>query len=81
MCWRYAYLCCKANRDAPGVDQQDFVDIEAYGKGRWLGELGDKFQRKAYRVEAVRRVRMPRADGKRRPLGIPTVSANYPGFQ
>ena len=31
----YAYRCCKANRGAPGVDQQNFVDIVAYGEDRW----------------------------------------------
>jgi hypothetical protein len=35
----YAYRCCKANQGAPGVDQQDFADIEAYGEERWLREL------------------------------------------
>ena len=35
----YAYRCCKANQGAPGVDEQEFADIEAYGVERWLGEL------------------------------------------
>jgi len=35
----FAYRCCKANGGAPGVDGQDFVDIESYGVARWLGEL------------------------------------------
>jgi len=34
-----AYACCKANGGAPGVDDQSFADIEAYGLERWLGEL------------------------------------------
>ena len=55
----YAYRCCKANRGAPGVDCQDFADIEAYGEERWLGELADKLHRKTYRAEAVRRVWIP----------------------
>ena len=55
----YAYRCCKANRGAPGVDSQDFADIEAYGEERWLGELADKLHRKTYRAEAVRRVWIP----------------------
>jgi len=70
----YAYRCCKANRGAPGVDQQDFADIEAYGEERWLGELADKLRGKTYRPEAVRRVWIPKADGKKRPLGIPCVA-------
>jgi hypothetical protein len=35
----FAYRCCKANGGAPGVDGQDFADIESYGVARWLGEL------------------------------------------
>jgi RNA-directed DNA polymerase len=34
----YAYQRCKANKGAPGIDGQEFVDIEAYGEERWLGE-------------------------------------------
>lgn len=70
----YAYRCCKSNRGAPGVDQQDFVNIEAYGEERWLGELADTLRRKTYRAEAVRRVWIPKSDGKRRPLGIPCIA-------
>ena len=70
----YAYRCCKANRGAPGVDQQDFADIEAYGEERWLGELADKLRRKTYRAEAVRRVWIPKPGGKKRPLGIPCIA-------
>jgi RNA-directed DNA polymerase len=71
----YAYRCCRANRGAPGVDDQDFADIEAYGEERWLGELADKLRGKTYRAEAVRRVWIPKADGKKlRPLGIPCIA-------
>jgi len=70
----YAYRCCKANRGAPGVDQQDFEDIETYGEERWLGELADTLRKKTYRAEAVRRVWIPKSDGRRRPLGIPRIA-------
>jgi RNA-directed DNA polymerase len=71
----YAYRCCRANAGAPGVDGQDFADIEKYGEERWLGELADTLRRKTYRAEAVRRVWIPKADGKKlRPLGIPCVA-------
>ncbi len=71
----YAYRCCRANGGAPGVDGQDFADIEAYGRERWLGELADKLRGKTYRAEAVRRVWIPKADGKKlRPLGIPRIA-------
>src|SRR5271170_795971 len=65
----YAYRCCKANGGAPGVDSQDFADIEAYGEERWLGELADKLRGKTYQAEAVRRVWIPKADGRKRPRG------------
>jgi RNA-directed DNA polymerase len=70
----YAYRCCKANGGAPGVDSQDFADIEAYGEERWLGELAGKLRGKTYRAEAVRRVWIPKADGRKRPLGVPCVA-------
>jgi RNA-directed DNA polymerase len=70
----YAYRCCKANRGAPGVDSQDFADIEEYGEKCWLGELADKLHRKTYRAEAVRRVWIPKSDGRKRPLGIPCIA-------
>ena len=35
----HAYACCRANKGAPGIDGQEFADVEAYGVERWLGEL------------------------------------------
>ena len=55
------------------MDRQTFDDIEAYGRERWLGELVLELKTKAYRPAAVRRVWIPKADGKLRPLGIPTI--------
>ena len=72
---KYAYDRCKANQGAPGVDKQDFADIAAYGEDRWLGELAEKLHRRTYRAEAVRRVWIPKAEGKKlRPLGIPRIA-------
>ena len=70
----YAYQRCKANNGAPGTDGQDFADVEAYGEERWLDELADTLRRKTYRPEAVRRVWIPKANGKLRPLGIPRLA-------
>jgi RNA-directed DNA polymerase len=69
----HAYSLSKANDGAPGVDGQTYVDIEAYGKERFLAELGKELQGRTYRAEAVRRVKIPKPDGGERPLGIPTV--------
>ena len=69
----HAYAQCCSNKGAPGVDGQDFVDIEAYGVERWLAELALALRRETYRPEPVRRVFIPKANGKLRPLGISTV--------
>ena len=58
---------------APGIDGQDFADIEAYGVERWLAELALALRQETYRPEPIRRVFIPKANGKLRPLGISTV--------
>lgn len=69
----HAYWRCRANGGAAGVDGQRFEDIDAYGAERWLGELAQELKEKSYRAEAVRRVWIPKPNGKLRPLGIPTI--------
>ncbi|GLS36634.1 hypothetical protein GCM10010869_22250 [Mesorhizobium tianshanense] len=69
----HAYAQCRSNKGAPGVDGQDFADIEAYGVERWLGELALALRKETYRPEPIRRVFIPKANGKLRPLGISTV--------
>jgi RNA-directed DNA polymerase len=69
----YAYLRCRANDGAPGVDGQTFEDIEAYGERPWLEELAKELQDKTYQASPVKRVWREKPDGSRRPLGIPTI--------
>ncbi len=69
----YAYAQCRSNKGAPGVDGQDFEEVEAYGLQRWLGELALALRKETYRPEPIRRVFIPKANGKLRPLGISTL--------
>jgi len=69
----FAYLRCRSNDGAPGVDGRTFEDIEAYGRDRWLDELTTERKGRTYRPDPVRRVLIPKPDGKRRPLGIGTI--------
>src|SRR5665811_2546386 len=69
----YAYERCKANAGAAGVDDQTFENIEQYGVERWLDELAQALKSRTYQPQPVRRVYIPKPDGKQRPLGIPSI--------
>jgi RNA-directed DNA polymerase len=69
----HAYAQCRSNKGAPGVDGEDFADIEACGVQRWLGELALALRQETYRPAPIRRVFIPKANGKLRPLGISTL--------
>src|ERR1700676_831337 len=45
----HAYAQCRSNKGAPGVDGQNFADIDAYGVQRWLGELALALRQESYR--------------------------------
>jgi len=62
----------KANRGAAGIDRQSIEGFAANAE-RYLNELAKDLQEDRYQAQAVRRVDIPKAGGKTRPLGIPTV--------
>jgi len=64
----HAYAQCRSNKGAPGVDRQDFDDVEAYGVQRWLEKLALALKEESYRPDPIRRVFIPKANGKLRPL-------------
>jgi group II intron reverse transcriptase/maturase len=70
---REAWRRVKRNRGAAGVDRQTLAEVEEFGVERFLEELQAELRAGEYRPRAVLRRYIPKADGRKRPLGIPTV--------
>jgi RNA-directed DNA polymerase len=70
-----AYQIARAKKGAAGVDGVTFELIEGSEEGveGFLNDIHESLKAKTYKPEAVRRVYIPKPDGRKRPLGIPTI--------
>ena len=68
-----AYRKAKSNGGTSGVDGETFEDVETKGRAEYLRELQQELRSEEYKPKPVLRVYIPKENGKKRPLGIPTV--------
>lgn len=66
----HAWAICRTNGGKPGVDAETIEQIEQIGVESWLQSVADELRNKTYEPEAVRRVYIPKPNGKQRPLGL-----------
>ncbi|MCP4553692.1 MAG: group II intron reverse transcriptase/maturase [Bacteroidetes bacterium] len=68
-----AYRRVKKNGGTPGVDGITFKVIERKGLPEYLSEIQNELKTRTYKPSPVLRVKIPKSDGSKRPLGIPTI--------
>ena len=68
-----AWKSVRANHGSAGIDGVSIEDIEEYGTDRFLSKIREELANETYMVSKVKRIFIPKQNGKQRPLGIPTV--------
>jgi len=68
-----AWKRVRTNGGTAGIDGISIEWVEAYGVGKLLREIQQKLMQGKYHPQPVKRVYIPKADGSKRPLGIPTI--------
>lgn len=68
-----AWRRVKSRGGSPGIDRQNFNDIERAGVEQFLAVLKEELRTRTYKPSAVKRVYIPKPNGEQRPLGIPTI--------
>ena len=68
-----AWTRVKRNGGAGGIDKVSMEDVKAYGEDKLLCEISEELQTEKYRCKPVRRTYIPKVDGRKRALGIPTI--------
>lgn len=68
-----AWRRVRANKGAAGIDGETLADIAEIGEYRFIAECQERLLKKVYHPQPVRRHYIPKKDGRKRPLGIPTV--------
>ncbi|PKM90685.1 MAG: group II intron reverse transcriptase/maturase [Firmicutes bacterium HGW-Firmicutes-12] len=68
-----AWKRVKRNGGAGGIDKVSIIDVKAYGEEKLLDEIAEELRTEKYRCKPVRRTYIPKADGRKRALGIPTI--------
>jgi RNA-directed DNA polymerase len=71
---KIAYRRCRRNGGSHGIDHETFADIEKIGVDTWLGKLQEELKDKSYNPKPLRRVWIPKANGKAmHPLSIACI--------
>jgi group II intron reverse transcriptase/maturase len=68
-----AWKDVKKNSGSAGIDKETIQQVEEIGVEKVLGEISEQLKEGKYQPLPVKRVEIPKDNGKKRPLGIPVV--------